>query len=515
VSYWEARAAARQAYYDRASAKTLRTVSRAYDRMVNQLHEDVEKIIGNFAFYHDLTRDEAIAMLKQPAPMSVLDDLRQRLDTITNKRMQRAIEARLNAPAYTARINRLQAIRESARVNAVQAADVEATVGQVHLRDVLFEGYQRTMFDVQQYTGLGFGFAGVDSRRMNQILRYNWSGKQFSQRVWANANVTARNLSQALTEAIMQGKTSRQTFDTLIEEANGSRFAANRLLRTETNYISNQATAEAYADAGIERYKYMAVLDGRTSRLCQEKDGQEFLLSEKEVGVNYPPLHPWCRSSVEPVIDGISHAHMKRWARDPVTGEEMKVPRTMTYSEWLEAMQEKHGITTVEQSRKMLLNRSRDMKQYQDYAAIVGKKELPKTLDGFQSIKYNEPEKWRLLKGYVSGVREGELSTLTGFAHYQSVAEEVTETLIGTVTSDGAEIKGFKTHFIDRLIGNYEQKRMGVSVPDARAVLVSEESIIRQHVNSKGEVSRHYRNNVCGVTINPVTGLLIQTNPRK
>ncbi|MGI6689328.1 MAG: minor capsid protein [Christensenellales bacterium] len=113
-----------------------------------------------------------------------------------------------------------------------------------------------------------------------------------------------------------------------------SRFAANRLLRTETNYITNQATAEAYADAGIERYRYMAVLDGRTSRMCQEKDGQEFLLSEKEVGVNYPPLHPWCRSSVEPVIDGISHAHMKRWARDPVTGEEMKVPRDMSYREW-------------------------------------------------------------------------------------------------------------------------------------------------------------------------------------
>jgi hypothetical protein len=257
----------------------------------------------------------------------------------------------------------------------------------------------------------------------------------------------------------------------------------------------------------------MAVLDGRTSQLCQEKDGQEFLLSEKEVGVNYPPLHPWCRSSVEPVIDGISREHMKRWARDPVTGEEMKVPRTMTYSEWLEAMQEKHGITTVEQSRKMLLNRNRDMKQYQDYAAIVGKKELPKTLDGFQSIKYNEPEKWRLLKGYVGGVREGELSTLTGFAHYQSVAEEVTKLLVGAVTSDGVEIKGYKTHFIDRLIGNYEIKRAGVSVEEAKIVLQDSKDIVE--TIQKGKPSRSYLYRGVQVTLNPDTGQLIQANPAR
>lgn len=185
---------------------------------------------------------------------------------------------------------------------------------------------------------------------------------------------------------------------TLMEEANGSRFAANRLLRTETNYISNQATAEAYEDAGIEKYRYMSVLDGRTSKKCQEKDGQEFLLSEKEVGVNYPPLHPWCRSSVAPVIDGISHEHMKRWARDPVTGEEMKVPRDMSYQEWLKTMQDKHGVDTVEQSRKMLLNRSQDMKQYQDYISVMGKTNLPKTFDGFQQMKYTQPEKYAFAK---------------------------------------------------------------------------------------------------------------------
>jgi len=34
------------------------------------------------------------------------------------------------------------------------------------------------------------------------------------------------------------------------------------------------------------------------------------------------------------VIDGIAYDKMQRWARDPETGEEMKVPRDMSYGEW-------------------------------------------------------------------------------------------------------------------------------------------------------------------------------------
>lgn len=334
MGYWETRAEARQNFYDRASAKTLHTVNRAFDRMVKQLHHDTERIIGNFAHYFELSRTEAMKMLREPAPQSVLDDLRARLSTITDEGQRLALQARLSAPAYAARITRNQAIQEAARVNAVQAADVEARVGQIHMRDMLHEGFDRTMYDIQKYTGLGFGFSGVDRKRLDQILRYNWSGRHFSERVWLNSRATARQLSSALTEVILQGKTSRQTFDELMAASGGSRMAANRLLRTETNYITNQATAEAYEQAGITKYRYMAVLDGRTSTLCQEKDGEVFELAKAEVGVNYPPLHPFCRSQISPVIDGFNLAEMKRWARDPATGEEMKVSASMSYREW-------------------------------------------------------------------------------------------------------------------------------------------------------------------------------------
>lgn len=187
----------------------------------------------------------------------------------------------------------------------------------------------------------------------------------------------------------------------------------------------------------------------RTSPMCQEHDGKVYELAKAEVGVNYPPLHPWCRSSIAPEIDGISRTHMTRWARDPVTGEEMKVPRDMTYREWLDSMNAKHGAEEVAVSRKMLLNERRDAKQFMDYQSIIGKKELPDSLAAFQRIKYAEPEKWRLLNGYTAGVRNVDLSTLTGFDTYQAVPVEVQDKLVGLTTVEGLTMSGYKAHFID------------------------------------------------------------------
>ncbi len=251
----------------------------------------------------------------------------------------------------------------------------------------------------------------------------------------------------------------------------------------------------------------------RTSPMCQEHDGKVYELAKAEVGVNYPPLHPWCRSTIAPEIDGISHAHMKRWARDPKTGEDMKVPRDMTYTEWLENMKARYGVEEVEFSRKALLNERRDEKQFGTYKGIIGKENLPDTLEAFQRIKYTEPEKWWLLKGYAAGVRKGDLSTLTSFDTYQAVAGEVKSRLVGMTTVDGLTIQSYKTHFIDRLIGNYEIKREGVGVEDAKQVLLQASRITNRMAT--GNPSRSYWLLGIQVTVNPDTQTLIQTNPSR
>ena len=73
--------------------------------------------------------------------------------------------------------------------------------------------------------------------------------------------------------------------------------AAKRLVRTETAYIYEQATKDAYEECGVEWYEFLATLDGRTSEVCRELDGKHFKVRDAMPGKNYPPMHPNCRST--------------------------------------------------------------------------------------------------------------------------------------------------------------------------------------------------------------------------
>ena len=100
---------------------------------------------------------------------------------------------------------------------------------------------------------------------------------------------------------------------------------AETLIRTETNHFHAEADTRAYDAAGVEAYEFVATLDSRTSEACASLDGKHFPIKEAKTGVNYPPMHPRCRSTtVEYDPEDSSD-----WA---ASGQPM--PENMTYEEW-------------------------------------------------------------------------------------------------------------------------------------------------------------------------------------
>ena len=166
-----------------------------------------------------------------------------------------------------------------------------------------------------------------------------------------------------------------------------------------------------------------------------------------------------------------------------LTGEVVQAPMSMTYSEWMEKQRELYGADSVETARKKLMNRGADKKQWEAYIEIAGKKDMPKTLDDFQQLKYNKVVgyDWRLTKGYVDGIRQKELSALTGITTYQATAQSIDNQLIGMTTSDGVNITGYKTHFLNRVIGDYQIPREGVDVQKVLDVLQNSDSKATPH----------------------------------
>ncbi len=124
-----------------------------------------------------------------------------------------------------------------------------------------------------------------------------------------------------------------KTARAISERFGANMYCARRLVRTESAYVANAATKESYSEAGIDKYRFVAVLDNRTSELCAALDGKVFELEKTVAGTNYPPMHPFCRSTTIAVFGNDEMKGMERRAKDE-NGNTIKVPADMDYRKW-------------------------------------------------------------------------------------------------------------------------------------------------------------------------------------
>ena len=101
-----------------------------------------------------------------------------------------------------------------------------------------------------------------------------------------------------------------------------SRTVAETAARTVVAAIQTDAqlAAEAQFPQAIYGYVFRAVIDTRTSSICRSLDGSVWKRGDPQTPI--PPLHPNCRSTLEPIVDlpGIGrstskHPSYETWLR--------------------------------------------------------------------------------------------------------------------------------------------------------------------------------------------------------
>ena len=67
-----------------------------------------------------------------------------------------------------------------------------------------------------------------------------------------------------------------------------------------------------------------------TSDICRDLDHEVFSIKDAQAGVNYPPMHPRCRSTTALYTGAMQGT---RTARD-IFNNEVKVDKSLNYKEW-------------------------------------------------------------------------------------------------------------------------------------------------------------------------------------
>lgn len=107
-------------------------------------------------------------------------------------------------------------------------------------------------------------------------------------------------LEGAVRVGLLEGDTTPDIVARFRDAERVTKRSAEALVRTHINHVGNAARTEMYrANADIvDKLRWTATLDGRTSPICQARDGRTYGLDEGP----RPPAHPYCRSLMTPVL---------------------------------------------------------------------------------------------------------------------------------------------------------------------------------------------------------------------
>lgn len=342
--------------------------------------------------------------------------------------------------------------------------------------------------------------------------------------------------------------------------------AARRSIMSSLSDINSSISDQVAKDLNTDMFEVTAHANARPTHA--EWQGGWYTKRELEevcgLGDVTGLLGANCYHNYYPVIPGLSkHAYTKKeleeWKNDTpkeyggksYTGYEAtqrmrKMETNMrAYRERIKILKESGGSEV-----DILATQARyraQMNEYAKFSGAMGLKQQKERIyaDGLGKVGTGIPSRGdkrtnnvslnkysMLLKGREKAIQNHDISALIDEETYINVAKEVDKKLVGLKTSDDIMITGYKTHFIDRVIGEYqssnetinknsfavkaeimsEKPRQGVPIEYIKDCLQnSDKATIKPHKSSKRSKT-YILKGKCAVTINPDSGDLIQTN---
>ena len=319
---------------------------KVYQEAKTYLDKEINKIFDKFQRDYGLSQVDARQVLKNMKDKKDLNELRKVLEARPNDPNIQRLLADLDSPAYSFRMKRLERLSDDLDRMRESIYHSEKTDSDAFYSDLMKDSYYKATFDLQQQTGLAYGFSGLPESEIKHLQSFSWldDGSTYSTDIWKNTGKLTSSIKDELLMSLMTGRDTRETAQAIAERFNVGQNDARRLVRTESAFFHNQMELLSYEEADIEKYIFVAVLDKRTSRICQEHDNQVYDRDKAVPGVNCPPMHPWCRSTTVAYDEDADYSKLKRRARNPETGKVEYVPADMTYKEWYSKYVDGEGV---------------------------------------------------------------------------------------------------------------------------------------------------------------------------
>lgn len=334
--YWAVRLALLDTDAVNEAERVAVALSIPYAAASSTLGDRVRNIYAGYESAFSLTHKDAKELLdKVVYDRSIADNLKAIAEDMPDGEEKTRILAEISAPAYRYRLQSAEQLTRQAQeicdniarrevstdrsflqTEAEKAYNitVDETLGKTPAEAVLdevipepiqlrFNEMPKASEPVQDFTpttdkGIFDSFSLTSTRNVKEVVERDWSGDSFSTRVWNNTDELAKEIKQVLLEGELTGASEADMAAKIAERFEVGMHKARRVVRTESNYCINQAELKGLQDAGFDEFQFITVEEESVCDVCDSLNGMIFSMSEAAVGVNMPPMHPFCRCKI-------------------------------------------------------------------------------------------------------------------------------------------------------------------------------------------------------------------------
>lgn len=299
--YWTERALQQEQNAQIVADRYMAQIGQSLADYKHQLVSEIEKFYARYAVDNKMTHAEAKQYLT--------DKERREFKHVTLERFREMVlnpdtpTPLLDALAYRHRISRKEALlAEIERLTAELYGKPDGIHDKVTeaLSDVYIKGKIHQAKNLAHFGIIEKPILGVDA--VKHKMGSNWSGRTFSENVWVHKEVAYKAISDVLNKGLTGGWSIDRMARALSERTGVAYHRADTLVRTETTFYNNLATLDTIKELGGDHYEIVAVLDSRTSEICQSENHKVYPVKEYEPGRTAPPFHVRCRSTIRPAV---------------------------------------------------------------------------------------------------------------------------------------------------------------------------------------------------------------------
>ena len=294
MSYWTDRQEQLKQSAEKSEAALKKRLEKFYDAEFKRLDKEIA------AYYQTYGYDNVIEYRRLLQSLSGEDRtlLMERMDNFAEKYPQYANLMPVRESIY--RLDRLQGLQYSVFMTEAEIAGYTNGQIQTYLTRLSQQGLNYGM----EVLGFGKNFYSINSDIVKQFVDVPWcNGENFSTRIWNDTQKLAQYLNQDMAQGFARGDSYEKLVKNLRQRfGRVNRRDAYRLVFTEGTYVMGESTMQPFVN-DFEYYRLSPVHDYKTCPICRSLAAQTFEIRNRQTGVNFPPIHPWCRCTWEIVVD--------------------------------------------------------------------------------------------------------------------------------------------------------------------------------------------------------------------